>query len=55
MKRIALFFAIAFATVSCMQEETVKPEIKVVTAEEELVLSSAEGISPVAFNVNVNW
>lgn len=55
MKRIAIFLAIAIAAVSCVQEETVTPEIKVTTPAEELVLSSDEGILPVAFNVNVDW
>lgn len=55
MKRIAIFLAIAIAAISCMQEETVTPEIKVLTPAEELVLSCEEGIIPVAFNVNVDW
>lgn len=55
MKRIAIFLAIAIAAISCVQEEVVTPEIKVTTAEEDLVLTSDEGMLPIAFSVNVDW
>ena len=55
MKRIALFFAIAVAAVSCVPEEVITPEITVTSSEADLVLSPAEGMIPVAFNVNVDW
>ena len=55
MKRIALFFAMAVAAISCVPEETVTPEITVTTAETDLVLAPEEGMIPVAFNVNVDW
>ena len=55
MKRIALFFAIVAAAVSCVQEEVITPEINVVTAGEELVHSPKEGAIPIAFSVNTEW
>ena len=55
MKRIALFFAIVVAAVSCAPEVTITPEIKVVTEGEGLVLSPQEGAIPVAFSVNTDW
>ena len=55
MKRIALFFAIAVAAISCTPEVIVTPEITVTTAEAELVLSPEEGMIPIAFSTNVDW
>ena len=55
MKRIALFFTIALAAISCATEEVVTPVINVVTEASELVHSPAEGMIPVEFNVNVDW
>ena len=55
MKRIALFFAMAVASVSCAPEEVVTPEIKVLTGDEELVLTPEEGAIPVTFTVNTDW
>ena len=55
MKRIALFFAIAVAAISCAPEVIVTPEITVTTAEAELVLSPEEGMIPIAFSTNVDW
>lgn len=55
MKRIALFFAVAIAAISCTTEVTVTPEITVLTGEDELVHSPAEGYIPVAFKVNTDW
>ena len=55
MKRIALFFVMIVTAISCVSEETVTPEISVLTTGDELVLSPAEGIIPVAFKVNTDW
>ena len=41
--------------ISCVSEETVTPEISVLTTGDELVLSPAEGMIPVAFKVNTDW
>lgn len=55
MKRIALFFAIAIAAVSCVQEEVINPELTVLVDSEELVLTPAEGTLPISFKTNVDW
>lgn len=55
MKRIALFFAIAFAAISCAPEVVVTPELTVLTDEAELVFSSEEGKSVIEFSTNVDW
>lgn len=55
MKRIALFFAIAAAAISCVSEEKITPEIEVITADADLVITPQEGMIPVSFNVNVDW
>lgn len=55
MKRIALFFAVALAAISCTEEVTVTPEINVITGAEELVLTPEEGFLPISFKVNTDW
>ena len=55
MKRIALYFAIAMAAVSCAPEEVVTPELTVHTSGDELVLTPAEGVLKVEFSTNVDW
>ena len=55
MKRIALFFAIAIAAVSCVQEEVINPELTVLVDSEELVLTPEEGTLPISFKTNVDW
>ena len=55
MKRIALFFAIAIAAVSCAPEEVITPELTVLADSEELVLTPAEGTLPISIKTNVEW
>lgn len=55
MKRIALYFAIAMAAVSCAPEVVVTPELTVHTSGDELVLTPAEGVLKVEFSTNVDW
>ena len=55
MKRIALFFAIAIAAVSCAQEEVITPELTLLVDSEELVLTPEEGTLPISFKTNVDW
>lgn len=55
MKRIALFFALAVAAVSCAPEVTVTPEIEVFTGEEQLVVTHVEEMLPIAFKTNTDW
>lgn len=55
MKRIALFFAIAIAAVSCAQEEVITPELTLLVDSEELVLTPEEGTLPISFKSNVEW
>lgn len=55
MKRIALFFAIAMAAVSCAPEVVVTPELTVLTDGDELVIAPGEGVLQVEFSTNVDW
>lgn len=55
MKKIALFFAIAIAAVSCAPEEVIIPELTVLADSEELVVTPEEGTLPIAFKTNVDW
>lgn len=55
MKRIALFFAIAAAAISCAPEVIVTPELTVHTSGDELVITPEEGKLQVEFSTNVDW
>lgn len=53
MKRIALFFAIAMAAISCAPEEVITPELTVLTDAGDLVMTPAEGKLQIEFTTNV--
>ena len=55
MKRIALFFAIAMAAISCAPEEVITPELTVLTDAGDLVMTPAEGKLQIEFTTNVDW
>lgn len=55
MKRIALFFAIAMAAISCAPEVVVTPELTVITDENELVFTPEEAKLQIKFSTNVDW
>lgn len=55
MKRIALFFAIAAAAISCAPEVIVTPELTVHTSGDDLVITPEEGKLQVEFSTNVDW
>ena len=56
MKKIALFLAIAAAALACKPEETVTPEVKVLSDAADLVIAQ-DGSEPVYidFEANVDW
>lgn len=55
MKKIALFLAMAVAALACTPEETVTPELKVLTEASELVAPQAESQVHIDFETNVAW
>lgn len=55
MKKIALFLAMAVAALACTPEETVTPELKVLTEASELVAPQAESQVYIDFETNVAW
>ena len=56
MKKIALFLAMAVAALACTPEEnTVTPELKVLTEASELVAPQAESQVYIDFETNVDW
>lgn len=57
MKRIALFIALAVTAIACQtkEEQQVTPEVKILTAESELILPTDGGPLTIDFSANVDW
>lgn len=55
MKKIALFLAIAVAAIACEQEETVTPEVNVLSEAASLVIAQEGGDVLIDFEANVEW
>ncbi len=56
MKKIALFMAIAIAAIACNKtEESVVPEIKVITDQATLLVPNGEGEVEFVIETNVDW
>lgn len=55
MKKILLFLAMAVAALACTPEDTVTPELKVLTESSELVAPQTESQVYIDFETNVDW
>ena len=55
MKKIFLFLAVAVAAIACKPEETITPEVKVLSDASALVLEQEGGEVLIDFDANVEW
>ena len=55
MKKIFLFLAVAVAAIACKPEETVTPEVKVLSEASALVIAQEGGEALIDFDANVEW
>ena len=55
MKKIFLFLAVAVAAIACKPEETVTPEVKVLSDASALVIEQEGGEVLIDFDANVEW
>lgn len=55
MKKIFLFLAVAAAAIACKPEETVTPEVNVLTEASALVIAQEGGEVLIDFDANVDW
>lgn len=55
MKKIFLFLAVAVAAIACKPEETVTPEVKVLSDASALVIEQEGGEVIIDFDANVEW
>lgn len=55
MKKIFLFLAVAVAAIACKPEETVTPEVKVLSDASALVIEQEGGEALIDFDANVEW
>lgn len=55
MKKIFLFLAVAVAAIACKPEETITPEVKVLSEASALVIAQEGGEALIDFDANVEW
>ena len=55
MKKIFLFLAVAVAAIACTPEETITPEVNVLSEASALVIAQEGGEALIDFDANVEW